>query len=102
MSLAFRENEFVAILGPSGGGKTTLLNIGRPGQILTVADVYKRQTTSDFKGVEWDTYRNNSIGFVFQNYNLISHISILENVEMGMTLSGMSASERREKGPSIA
>ena len=98
VSLAFRENEFVAILGPSGGGKTTLLNIIGGLDRYDSGEMYiNGRHTSDFKGVEWDAYRNNSIGFVFQNYNLISHISILENVEMGMTLSGMSASERRER-----
>ncbi|HHT92740.1 MAG TPA: ATP-binding cassette domain-containing protein [Clostridiaceae bacterium] len=98
VSLAFRENEFVAILGPSGGGKTTLLNIIGGLDRYDSGEMYiNGRPTSDFKGVEWDAYRNNSIGFVFQNYNLISHISILENVEMGMTLSGMSASERRER-----
>ncbi len=98
VSLTFRENEFVAILGPSGGGKTTLLNIIGGLDRYDSGEMYiNGRHTSDFKDKEWDAYRNNSIGFVFQNYNLISHISILENVEIGMTLSGVSANERRER-----
>ena len=98
VSLSFRENEFVAILGPSGGGKTTLLNIiGGLDRYDSGELIINGRPTSAFKSEEWDAYRNNSIGFVFQNYNLISHISILDNVEIGMTLSGVSSSERREK-----
>ncbi|WP_026297015.1 ATP-binding cassette domain-containing protein [Paenibacillus daejeonensis] len=98
VSLEFRESEFVSILGPSGCGKTTLLNI------IGGLDRYDEgdlslggKSTRRFKDRDWDAYRNRSIGFVFQNYNLISHQTILQNVEIAMTLSGVSATERREK-----
>ena len=98
VSLEFRQNEFVAILGPSGSGKTTLLNIiGGLDQYDKGDLVINNKSTKKFKGTEWDAYRNNCIGFVFQNYNLISHINILANVEMGMTLSGISSKARRKK-----
>ena len=98
LSLEFRENEFVAILGPSGSGKTTLLNIiGGLDRYNSGNLIINGKETKNFKNEDWDAYRNNCIGFVFQNYNLIPHISILSNVEMGMTLSGVSVKERREK-----
>ena len=98
VSLEFRKNEFVAILGPSGSGKTTLLNIIGGLDRYDKGDlIINGKSTKQFKETEWDAYRNNCIGFIFQSYNLISHISILANVEMGMTLSGVSASERRKK-----
>ena len=98
ISLKFRKNEFVAILGPSGSGKTTMLNIiGGLDRYDSGDLVINGKSTKEFKASEWDAYRNNCIGFVFQSYNLISHISILENVEMGMTLSGMNAKKRRKK-----
>ncbi len=97
-SLEFRENEFVAILGPSGSGKTTLLNIiGGLDKYDSGSLIISGKETTQFKAEDWDAYRNNSIGFVFQNYNLISHITILNNVEMGLNLSGMSAKKRRKK-----
>ncbi len=98
VSLDFRKNEFVAILGPSGSGKTTLLNIIGGLDRYDDGDlVINNKSTKKFKDTEWDAYRNNCIGFIFQSYNLISHISVLENVEMGMTLSGVSASKRKKK-----
>ena len=98
VSLSFRENEFVAILGPSGSGKTTLLNIIGGLDRYTTGDlIIDGKSTKKFKDKDWDAYRNHAIGFVFQSYNLISHISVLENVEMGMTLSGVSGSERKNK-----
>ena len=98
VSLDFRKNEFVAILGPSGSGKTTLLNIiGGLDRYDSGDLIINNKSTKKFKATEWDAYRNNCIGFIFQNYNLISHISILDNVEMGMTLSGVSSSKRKKK-----
>ena len=91
ISVAFREKEFVAILGTSGSGKTTCLNIiGGLDRYDSGDLVIKGKKTKDFKETDWDAYRNNSIGFVFQSYNLIMHLSIVENVELGMTLSGVS------------
>ena len=98
VSLEFRANEFVAVLGPSGSGKTTLLNIIGGLDKYDQGDlIINNKSTKNFKDRDWDAYRNNCIGFVFQSYNLISHINILSNVEMGMTLSGVSSRERRKK-----
>lgn len=98
VSLAFRKQEFVAILGPSGSGKTTLLNvIGGLDQYDSGDMIINGQSTKNFKDVDWDAYRNNSIGFVFQSYNIISHLDVLSNVELGMTLSGVAKEEKREK-----
>lgn len=98
VSLEFRKNEFVAILGPSGSGKTTLLNIiGGLDRYDSGDLIINNKSTKKFKPTEWDAYRNNCIGFIFQSYNLIGHISILDNVEMGMTLSGVSSAKRRKK-----
>ncbi|GHU40217.1 sulfate ABC transporter ATP-binding protein [Clostridia bacterium] len=98
VSLAFRENEFVSILGPSGCGKTTLLNIiGGLDQYDNGDLVIGGTSTKKFKDSDWDAYRNRSIGFVFQSYNLIGHQTILQNVEIAMTLSGVSASERKSR-----
>jgi len=98
VSLEFRANEFVSILGPSGCGKTTMLNIiGGLDQYDSGDLVISGTSTKNFKDVDWDAYRNRSIGFVFQNYNLISHQTILQNVELAMTLSGVSSSERRSR-----
>ncbi len=98
LSLKFRKNEFVAVLGPSGSGKTTLLNIIGGLDRYDHGDlIINGKSTKKFKASDWDAYRNNCIGFVFQSYNLISHISVLDNIEMGMTLSGMSANKRRKK-----
>ena len=98
VSLKFRKNEFVSILGASGSGKTTLLNIIGGLDRYDEGDlIINNKSTKKFKNQDWDAYRNNCIGFIFQSYNLISHISVLDNVEMGMTLSGISAKKRKEK-----
>ena len=98
VSLSFRSNEFVAILGTSGSGKTTLLNIiGGLDRYDSGDLIIKGKSTKDFKDKDWDAYRNNSVGFIFQSYNLISHISILENVEMSMTLSGVSSRNKKKR-----
>ena len=98
ISLEFRKNEFVSILGPSGCGKTTLLNIiGGLDRYDSGDLIINGVSTKKFKNSDWDAYRNRSIGFVFQSYNLIGHQTVLQNVEIAMTLSGVSASERRLK-----
>ena len=98
VSISFRNQEFVAILGPSGSGKTTLLNvIGGLDRYDSGDLIINGKSTKNFKETDWDAYRNNSVGFVFQNYNLISHLSIIANVELGMNLSGVSASERHKR-----
>ncbi len=98
VSINFRKNEFVAILGASGSGKTTLLNIiGGLDRYDSGDLIINNKSTKKFKSLDWDRYRNNCIGFIFQSYNLIPHISILDNVEMGMTLSGVNSKTRRRK-----
>ncbi|MFA5034146.1 MAG: ATP-binding cassette domain-containing protein, partial [bacterium] len=98
ISVAFREKEFVAILGISGSGKTTCLNIiGGLDRYDSGELIIKGKKTSDFKEKDWDAYRNNSVGFVFQNYNLIMHLSIVANVELGMALSGVSPKEKHKR-----
>lgn len=98
VSLSFRKQEFVAILGPSGSGKTTLLNvIGGLDQYDSGDMIINGQSTKNFKDVDWDAYRNNSIGFVFQSYNIIGHLDVISNVELGMTLSGVSKAEKHAK-----
>ena len=101
VTINFRNSEFVAILGPSGSGKTTLLNvIGGLDHYDSGDIIINGKSTKNFSQTDWDAYRNNSVGFIFQSYNLISHLSIIENVELGMTLSGVSSSERHEKAVS--
>ncbi len=98
VSIDFRENEFVSILGPSGCGKTTLLNI--VGGLDRYSDgdlLINGRSTKNFKDRDWDTYRNHSVGFVFQSYNLIPHQTVLANVELALTLSGVSKAERRRR-----
>ena len=98
IDLRFRRNEFVSILGPSGCGKTTMLNIIGGLDQYTEGDlVINGRSTKDFKDRDWDTYRNHSIGFVFQSYNLIPHQTVLQNVELALTLSGVSKSERKQR-----
>ena len=98
IDLQFRNNEFVSILGPSGCGKTTMLNIiGGLDQYSTGDLVINGKSTKNFKDRDWDTYRNHSIGFVFQSYNLIPHQTILQNVELALTLSGVSKTARRTR-----
>ena len=88
---------FVAILGPSGSGKTTLLNIiGGLDRYDSGDLIINGKSTKKFKATEWDSYRNNCVGFIFQAYNLISHISVLENVEMALTLSGYKRKNKKE------
>ena len=98
VSINFRENEFVSILGPSGCGKTTTLNILGGLDRYTDGDMLiNGKSTKQFLDIDWDNYRNHSVGFVFQSYNLISHQTILKNVELALTLSGVSKKERKEK-----
>lgn len=98
VGIEFRESEFVSILGPSGCGKTTLLNIiGGLDQYSDGDLIINGRSTKEFRDADWDIYRNCSIGFVFQSYNLISHQTVLANVELAMTLSGVSKSERRRR-----
>ncbi len=98
VSISFRKNEFVSVLGPSGCGKTTLLNIiGGLDQYTSGDLIINNKSTKTFKDHDWDTYRNHSIGFVFQSYNLIPHQSVLSNVELALTLSGVSKTERRKR-----
>ncbi len=98
INVAFRENEFVSILGPSGCGKTTLLNIIGGLDGYSSGDlIINGKSTKQFKSADWDSYRNHSIGFVFQSYNLIPHQSVLSNVELALTLSGVSKAERRKR-----
>ena len=98
INLEFRESEFVAILGHSGCGKTTLLNIiGGLDQYSSGDLIINGKSTKNFTDADWDSYRNHSIGFVFQSYNLIPHQTVLSNVELALTLSGVAPAERRAK-----
>ena len=98
IDLKFRESEFVSILGPSGCGKTTMLNIiGGLDQYTSGDLVINGKSTKDFHDRDWDSYRNHSVGFVFQSYNLIPHQTVLQNVELALSLSGVSKSERRRR-----
>ena len=98
INLSFRQNEFVSILGPSGCGKTTFLNIIGGLDHYTSGNLFiNGRSTKHFKDRDWDVYRNHRIGFVFQSYNLIPHQTILGNVELALTISGVSKNERREK-----
>ncbi len=98
VSINFRENEFVSILGPSGCGKTTMLNIIGGLDRYTSGDlVINGKSTKKFTDADWDVYRNHSIGFIFQSYNLIPHQTVLSNVELALTLSGVSKKERRRR-----
>ena len=102
VSLDFNQNEFVAVLGPSGCGKTTLLNIIGGLDRYTSGDlIINGRSTKNYKQSDWDAYRNHSIGFVFQNYNLITHLSVLQNVELALTLSGISKKERQSRAAAV-
>ncbi len=102
VSLKFRESEFVSILGPSGCGKTTLLNIIGGLDRYSSGDLsINGKSTAEFSDKNWDSYRNHSVGFVFQSYNLIPHQTVLSNVELALTLSGVSKSERRKRAVTV-
>ncbi len=102
VDLTFRKSEFVSILGPSGCGKTTLLNIVGGLDRYTSGDlIINGVSTKEYKDADWDTYRNNSIGFVFQSYNLIQHQTVLRNVELALTLSGVSKAERIQRAKEV-
>ncbi len=102
VSVNFRNNEFVSILGPSGSGRTTLLSvIGGLGRYTDGDLIINGVSTKQYTDADWDTYRNHSIGFIFQSYNLIPHQSVLSNVEMALTLSGVSKKERRERAIAV-
>ena len=97
VSVNFRKSEFASILGPSGSGKTTFLNIIGGLDQYTEGDIIINEiSTKDFKDRDWDSYRNHRVGFVFQSYNLITHQSVLRNVELALTLSGCSK-QKEEK-----
>lgn len=98
INLSFRENEFVSVLGPSGCGKTTLLNLIGGLDRYTSGDLYINGiSTKNFSDRDWDVYRNHRVGFVFQSYNLIPHQTVLGNVELSLTIAGISKEERIEK-----
>ena len=98
VSFNLRDSEFVAVLGPSGSGKTTLLNIIGGLDRYDEGDlIINGISTKDYSDRDWDTYRNHTVGFVFQNYNLIPHQNILSNVELALTIAGISRKERRER-----
>ena len=98
IDLEFRKNEFVAILGASGCGKTTLLNIIGGLDHYTSGDlVIEGKSTKDFKDRDWDVYRNHKIGFIFQSYNLIPHQTVLGNVELALTIAGVTKEERKRR-----
>ena len=102
VSINFRDNEFASILGPSGSGKTTLLNIMGGLDRYDSGDlVINEVSTKKYNDSDWDSYRNHRVGFVFQSYNLISHQTILQNVELALTLSGVSKVERKKKAKKV-
>ena len=98
ISINFRENEFVSILGQSGCGKTTLLNVlGGLDRYDSGEIIINGKSTKQFKDKDWDSYRNHYIGFIFQSYNLIPHLTVLENVEIALSIAGLNRKEKREK-----
>ena len=102
VTLSFRKSEFVSILGPSGCGKTTLLNIVGGLDRYTAGDlIINGKSTKDYTDSDWDTYRNHSVGFIFQSYNLIPHQTVIENVELALTLSGIGKEERRKRAVAV-
>ena len=103
VSLSFRKSEFVSILGQSGCGKTTMLNIIGGLDRYTSGDLIINGTsTKDYNDRDWDTYRNHSIGFVFQSYNLIPHLTIIENVALALTIGGLEYSKRKERAKEVS
>ena len=102
ISIDFRKHEFVSILGPSGCGKTTLLNIIGGLDDYTKGDlIINGKSTKKYTDKDWDTYRNHNVGFVFQSYNLIPHQTVLANVELALTLSGVNPTERRKRAKKV-
>ncbi|MBR6004941.1 MAG: ABC transporter ATP-binding protein, partial [Clostridia bacterium] len=102
VSIEFRNSEFVSVLGHSGCGKTTLLNVIGGLDRYDEGDLeIKGISTKKYKDSDWDTYRNHSVGFVFQSYNLIPHQTVLSNVELALTLSGVSKTERRKRAKEV-
>ena len=102
VNISFRESEFVSILGASGSGKTTLLNIiGGLDKYSSGDMLLLGRSTKEFKDRDWDSYRNGTIGFVFQSYNLISHLSVLENVKLALSISGESNKENYAKAKKV-
>ena len=102
INLKFRESEFVTVLGPSGSGKTTFLNIIGGLERCDKGDlIINGKSTKEFTDSNWDFYRNNNIGFIFKNYNLIPHLSILENVTIAVSFNGLSKKEKQEKALSL-
>lgn len=102
INVTFRESEYVSVLGPSGCGKTTLLNIIGGLDRYTTGDIFiNGVSTKKYKDKDWDTYRNHAIGFVFQSYNLIPHLTVLGNVEIALTISGISSHERKERATNV-
>ena len=98
INLKFRQSEFVTILGPSGSGKTTCLNIIGGLEHYDKGDlIINGKSTKDFNDSDWDSYRNNTIGFIFKDYNLIPHLSILENVQVAISLTDLSKEEKKKK-----
>ncbi len=98
VSLDLRDSEFLAVLGPSGSGKTTLLNIIGGLDRYDEGDlIINGVSTKDYKDRDWDTYRNHTVGFVFQSYNLIPHQNVLSNVELALTIAGISRKERKRR-----
>ena len=102
VSLNLRDNEFVSILGPSGSGKTTLLNIiGGLDRYDSGDLIINNVSTKHYRDRDWDSYRNHTVGFVFQSYNLIPHQSVLQNVELALTLTGVSRAERKARAKAV-
>ena len=102
ISLTFRDSEFVSILGQSGCGKTTFLNIiGGLDQYTSGDLIINGRSTKNYTDKDWDTYRNHRVGFVFQSYNLIMHQTVLSNVELALTLSGVDKQERRQRATEV-
>jgi len=101
-NLTIKQSQQIALIGQSGSGKTTCLNVVGGLDHYDSGDlIINGKSTKEFKDEDWDAYRNNSVGFIFQSYNLITHLSIIDNVEMGMTLSGVASDIKRKKARSV-